>query len=83
MAFKMRNNPMQRNFGIGGPMKNDPTGKKTKKTKEEIENYKVPSPEEQVRLQEAASKTSGKDLVYWDLASKRAGEHTFRQRQQK
>ena len=33
MAFKMRNNPMQRNFGIGGPMRKDPTGKKDKDTR--------------------------------------------------
>jgi hypothetical protein len=27
MAFKMRSNPMQRNFGVGGPMNKNKNGK--------------------------------------------------------
>ena len=49
MAFKMKGNPMQRNFGIGSPMKKEPTynpdGKKLPAAKMDkikpIEPYEV------------------------------------------
>tara|TARA_R100001463_G_C3431527_1_gene211482 strand:+ start:341 stop:604 length:264 start_codon:yes stop_codon:yes gene_type:complete len=39
MAFKMKGSPMQRNFGIGGPLKKDKT-KFTDKVKAAVETVK-------------------------------------------
>ena len=65
MGFKMRSNPMQRNFGVG-----DPTGKNK-------EEYKVPSPAEQARLTQEYQERTGRDETYDPTRSKQDGMHIF------
>ena len=65
MAFKMKGNPMKRNFGVGDP---------TDKNKEE---YKVPSPREQARLTQEYRERTGRDERYDPTRSKQDGKHIF------
>ena len=47
------------------------------KENENKEEYKVPSPEEQIRLAKIASEKSGKDLRYDARLSTMGGAHRF------
>jgi len=67
MPYKMKGNPMQRNFGIGGPMKKN----------DDTPPYKHPSNEQKAEMSIKASKKAGKNLTYNPQLSEKDGAPRF------
>ena len=86
MAFKMKGNPMQRNFGLSSIASKNKAGAmgvtgalgfgKNPMRKNEDE-YKVPSPAEQARLTQEYRDRTGRDETYDPRLSKIDGAHRF------